>query len=206
MKKNTPVEETKSIESIISMLLGVAVIIIVGVLLFNYFRGLAKNLKTQNQSEENKTENVELEETGTTKKQPTAASEFKPPQDLPAKYVVKKGDSLWKISEKFYGIGFNFIDIAKENKIENTNLLFADKEITIPKVNPKTVVKIEPAKAVTSSQAITGDKYTIQKGDSLWNISVRAYQDGFKWVLIAKTNNLVNPNLIHSDNVLTIPR
>lgn len=206
MKKNTPVEETKSVESIISMLLGIAVIIIVGVLLFNYFRGLAKNLKTQNQSEESKTENVELDETGTIKNQPTGITEFKPPQNLPAKYVIKKGDSLWKISEKFYGTGFNFVDIAKENKIDNTNLLFADKEITIPKVNPKTVAKTEPIKVQTSVQPITGDKYTIQKGDSLWNISVRAYQDGFKWVLLAKTNNLVNPNLIHSDNVLTIPR
>jgi nucleoid-associated protein YgaU len=44
------------------------------------------------------------------------------------------------------------------------------------------------------------------KGDSLWKIAVRAYGDGYKWVSIAKANKLVNPNLIHSGNVLTLPR
>ncbi|HUV71729.1 MAG TPA: LysM peptidoglycan-binding domain-containing protein [Clostridia bacterium] len=44
------------------------------------------------------------------------------------------------------------------------------------------------------------------KGDTLWDISVRAYQDGYRWVEIAEANNLSNPNIIHPGNALTIPR
>lgn len=44
------------------------------------------------------------------------------------------------------------------------------------------------------------------KGDHLWGIAVRAYGDGYKWVEIARENNLVNPNLIHPGNVLSLPR
>lgn len=54
--------------------------------------------------------------------------------------------------------------------------------------------------------AITGTKYTVKAGDNLWNIAVRAYGNGYKWVEIAKANNLANPRIIHSGNVFIIPR
>jgi len=57
-----------------------------------------------------------------------------------------------------------------------------------------------------TTSAIAGDSYTVVKGDSLWKIAVRAYGDGYKWVEIAKANKLVNPNLIHAGNVLVLPR
>lgn len=55
-------------------------------------------------------------------------------------------------------------------------------------------------------EKITGEKYTVKKGDHLWGIAVRAYGDGYKWTDIAKSNKLDNPNIIHSGNVLKIPR
>lgn len=54
--------------------------------------------------------------------------------------------------------------------------------------------------------AIKGKKYTVQKGDYLWEIAQRTYGDPYRWVDIAKANNLVNPDLIFSGNVLTLPR
>lgn len=54
--------------------------------------------------------------------------------------------------------------------------------------------------------AITGNSYTVQSGDNLWDIAVRAYGDGYRWVEIAQANNLANPGLIFSGNVFTIPR
>lgn len=57
-----------------------------------------------------------------------------------------------------------------------------------------------------SDQKITGKTYKIAHGDDLWEIAVRAYGDGYRWVDIASANKLENPDIIHSDNVLTIPR
>lgn len=54
--------------------------------------------------------------------------------------------------------------------------------------------------------SISGSSYTVHTGDNLWNIAERAYGDGFKWTEIATANNLSNPNIIHSGNVITLPR
>jgi nucleoid-associated protein YgaU len=71
-------------------------------------------------------------------------------------------------------------------------------------VLPKTEVR-KPVETI-ADQTITGNQYTVVKGDSLWNIAVRAYQDGYQWVKIADENNLGNPDKIHPGNVLNIPR
>jgi len=55
-------------------------------------------------------------------------------------------------------------------------------------------------------ETIKGTSYTVVSGDNLWDISVRAYADGYKWPEIARVNNLTNPDLIHSGNTLKLPR
>lgn len=52
----------------------------------------------------------------------------------------------------------------------------------------------------------TSGSYTVQKGDNLWSIAVAQYNDGYKWVEIARANKLVNPDFIHVGNTLTLPR
>jgi nucleoid-associated protein YgaU len=47
--------------------------------------------------------------------------------------------------------------------------------------------------------------YTVKAGDDLWDVAVAVYKDGYRWSEIAKANNLTNPNVIHSGNVLNIP-
>ena len=177
-------------ESTISMVLGVLVVVVVGVLIFNYFKGVGKE-KTATPSP-TPGEVKLIEEEGKLV-----------PEGLPIIYKVQKGDHLWKIAEKFYGSGYNWVDIAKENKIKNSNMLFVDQELNIPKMavrQPK--VKV----AQDFGPAITGDNYTIVKGDSLWKVAVRAYGDGYQWVKIAHENNIKNPDLIYSGNVLKLPR
>jgi nucleoid-associated protein YgaU len=63
----------------------------------------------------------------------------------------------------------------------------------------------EPAKMPVMT-AIEGNSYTVMHGDNLWNISVRAYGNGFRWGEIATANSLSNPRIIHVGNVLQIPR
>ncbi len=47
--------------------------------------------------------------------------------------------------------------------------------------------------------------YTIKKGDCLWNLAKKFYGDGSKYTLLAKANNISNPNLIYAGGKLTIP-
>lgn len=143
-------------------------------------------------------------------------------------YTVQKNDDLWNIAQKEYGSGYSWVAIAKANNITHPGVIFAGNKLIIPSVTPIIVnnnpiavassptqpipamptKKIIPTTMPSISQTITitGSEYVVKKGDSLWNIAVRSYGDGYKWVLIAKANNLANPGAIFSGNSLHIPR
>lgn len=169
------------------MVLGALVIVIVGILIVNYFKDkpsqtLPEALTTTNQIQVGKT------------------------------HTVVQGETLWAIAEEAYGSGYNWTDIYTANKLTNAKVEVGQK-LEIPAVTAKepTGSKLSkvtdlPTEPKTENQTITTDKYTVVKGDTLWSISVKAYGDGYKWVNVAKANKLVNPNVIHVGNVLTLPR
>ena len=178
-------KKIKLSESTISTLLGAAVIVIIGVLIVNYFRGINKPQK----------ESVVKEETGGVQ---LVEEEGKlVPEGLPITYKVEENNSLWEIAERFYGSGYNWVDIAEENKLTNPDALLVGQELQIPKT---TVIQPQVA------ETINEENYTVAKGDHLWEIAVRAYGDGYQWVKIAQANNLSDPSLIHPGNVLKLPR
>lgn len=47
--------------------------------------------------------------------------------------------------------------------------------------------------------------HKVAKGENLWNIAVKYYDDGFKWVDIATENKLTNASIIETDQELIIP-
>jgi nucleoid-associated protein YgaU len=170
-------------ESYTSLFLGAVVVVVALVLAFSFIK--SKNLLNNGQTQS----------TSTVKEQVNA---------VPKTYTVRSGDYLWSIAEKVYGSGYNWVDLAKANNLENPGVIYAGTKLIVPNVAPKEItVQANPTQI---QNPITGSTYTVVKGDFLWDIAVRAYGDGYQWVKIAKANNLVNPDLIFSGNVLKLPR
>ena len=124
-------------------------------------------------------------------------------------HKVEKGETLWSIAEKHYDSGYNWVDIANENKLANAGDIEVDQELSIPSVKPSiATVEVVTDNVIgkATEDAISGATYEIRKGDNLWTIAVRAYGDGYKWTDIASENELTNPDVIHAGNTLTLPR
>jgi nucleoid-associated protein YgaU len=185
-------------EKSISRILGALVLLIIGFLIFNYFKGVREEVA----SPKILTEEL-AKQAGEVKLIEEEGKII--PEGLPTEYVIQKGDDLWKVAEKFYSSGYNWVDLAQANSLKDPNLIGAGQKLTIPKAEVKkpTVVQAEKLKA---DQPISEDTYQVQKSDHLWEIALRAYGDGYQWVKIAQANELTNPNIIHPGNNLTIPR
>ncbi|MEX2012972.1 MAG: LysM peptidoglycan-binding domain-containing protein [Candidatus Levyibacteriota bacterium] len=177
-------------ESYTSLFLGALVVIIVAFIGFSF-------MKT------NKGDNgKQVSSTNTTSTDKPGEGNL----NLPEKYIVKEGDDLWSISESIYKSGYNWVDIAKVNNLPNPGVIYVGMQLDIPDVAP-IVPEISPETITTQAEgAILGETYTVVEGDNLWNIAVRAYGDGYKFPDIAKVNNIANPDLIYSGNVLKLPQ
>lgn len=144
-------------------------------------------------------------------------------------YTVQAGDDLWSIAEQEYGTGYAWVEIAQANNISNPSLIEKDQQLSLPELSkayPSTladtstlatggpVATEQPAQvqeptttAPAATNAISGNSYDVVKGDTLWSISVRAYNDGYQWPKLAQANGLTdNPGLIEVGMTLTIPR
>jgi len=172
-------------DSYVSLALGLAVVLVVGMIAFNYFKAKMAPTKT---AEEQKQEQTQK-----------AAS-----LSLPAQYIVKDGDTLWSISESYYKSGYNWVDIQKTNSLANADVITVGQTLTIPDVNPITVPPGEVS-TVGVQTSVHQKSYTVAQGDDLWSIAMNWYGDGYSWTKIAQANNLTNPDVIYSGNVLAMP-
>lgn len=126
-------------------------------------------------------------------------------------YIVKQGDNLWSIAQLEYGSGYSWVDIAKANNLSNPDEIYAGSVLRMLRVAEQieagpNINQLTTAVSPNAAPAITGTAYTIQKGDCLWTIALRAYNDPYQWTKIASVNHLANPDLIYPANVLQIPR
>lgn len=211
-------------ESNISMVLGILVIVVVGILIFNYFKSNEGDVPSETATSETETQTTT--------------------------YTVQEGDSLSKIAEEYYDDALRWIAIAETNNIVNPNLLEAGQELVLPareriaermeespedtgssdedqhgKETAEAVSEPEEDQPVEESAEETeptatpteepeeekedtrpeGNVYEVQTGDYLWSIAVEVYGDGHRWVDIARANDLVNPDVIHTGNRLVLP-
>ena len=221
------------------MVLGAVIVIIVGILVYNYFSGPDQG------------EIIPAAETE------SLSGEITENPEAGGTYVVQEGETLWDIAETAYGSGYDWRQIAEANdislggsiskgqvilipvetvivveepdlpegevidelaeKIEESPEFIAEvnsvtNQVTITTTGEGTIAEVisetegEAEIEQISYESIEGEKYTVQKGDTLWDISVRAYGDGYRWVEIAEANDLANPDLIHNGNEFVLPR
>lgn len=181
--------KVQSNQSKLSMILGALIILVVGILVFNYFNRQKPDLGPAQQTE------------------------------VENQYTVKEGDTLFEISEKYYGDGYKYPEIAKVNNLTNPDQIEKGQVLQIPKLEGVTAEAPSGAAAgskgapdITMLQPtgwgppITEGTYTVVKGDWLSKIAGRAYGDIYAYDRIAKANNIPNPDIIEPDMVLTIPR
>ena len=95
-------------------------------------------------------------------------------------YTVQKGDSLYKIANQF---DVSIDDIIELNKLGTTSLSI-NQQLLIPK-----------------KSSISGNTYTVQKGDSLYNIALK---NNVTVDELKNVNNLTS-NVLSIGQVLTIP-
>ncbi|MBI5619495.1 LysM peptidoglycan-binding domain-containing protein [Candidatus Gottesmanbacteria bacterium] len=169
-----------STDSYVSLVLGLAVVLVIGVTIVNYVRGKGSPASSTTTKEEKSKEMPKL----------------------PAQHTIKAGETLWSIAEDYYKSGYNWVDIDKANSLPNANFIEEGQVLTIPDVTP---IPTGAISAASTEGKPKQKEYTVVHGDNLWNIAQAMYDNGYKWVEIAKANKLENPDLIHAGNVLTLP-
>ena len=179
-------------ESYSSLLLGMVVVAGIGLIIFSLLGNRGGPKQTSSVKDKETTEEQKRDEKVSVS---------------PKTYKVVAGDNLWSIAEKQYKSGYNWVDIAKANNLANPSLIHAGVKITIPDVKLKIITMVQQkVSEIPATNAIKGSSYTVVSGDNLWDIAVRSYGDGYRFVEIVRANNLSNPDLIFVGNKLKIPR
>lgn len=161
----------KSSEEVVSMFLGLIIVVGTVLLVVNYFQKSRGEVTVPGLSDQSRLE-LSSEKVGTVK------------NGDGSEYVVKKGDSLWKIAEAETGSGYNWTAIAKANNLKNPGVLYRDQKLIIPKIEAKAAIVKKDAEVTIKP----GTTYAAVRGDSLWKIAVKTYGDGYKWTTIWKSN------------------
>lgn len=176
-------KEVESNQSKVSLVLGALIILVIGILVFNYFNKNKASLGPAQQIESTQ----------------------------PDKYTVKENDTLFNIADKYYQDGYKYTEIAKTNNLTNPDQIEAGQVLEIPKLEAAQPT-VSPSLGTGGSNETTwgpkidGNTYTVEEGDWLSTIAGRAYGDIFAYERIAKANNIPNPDLIEPGTTLTIPR
>lgn len=168
----------RSTEEAVSMFLGLAIVLLVVGLIINFFNKRKGSISMPGVNSDMQLGDKEMSEPG-----------------VSGEYVVKAGDSLWKIALVELKDGYRWSEVAKLNNIDNPGLIEVGQKIILPVV--------EVAETAIAKQV----EYTVVAGDSLWKIAVQNYNDGYQWTKIWNANKLAisNPNKIEIGMKLMLP-
>lgn len=197
-------------QSAVSLALGAIVVVVIGVLVFNYISRLNRPSTPI--------------ATPTTPEVSSTATQSN-------KHRVEAGETLGTIAQKYYGTLDAWNTICEANRAalnNNCDLVPLGAELTIPlrdvagvttpasslpsPSSPSAAPDRVPASGPTPAQmpatglspTPTVTTYTIVRGDTLCGILTRFKGSCALASEIARCNNISNPNLIHADNVLKL--
>ena len=175
----------KSLEELVSMLLGLAIMVVVVALIFNFIQRGKGTVEIPGVSDVTLSEEM-----------------IKQKQEEENTYVVVNGDNLWKIAEKKYNNGYIWVEIAKENNIKNASILYVGQKLKMPTIEKTVTIENDVNKIEQ------GTDYKVVRGDNLWKIAVNAYGDGYKWTSVYQENKMIIPNagLLEIGMTIKIPK
>jgi nucleoid-associated protein YgaU len=123
-------------------------------------------------------------------------------------HKVQQNDSLYKIANKYYGDESKWLLIfnANRDKLPDRNSLKIGTELFIPE--EKTIIQSTKEETIIPTlmqmteveDTKSSKRHTIQKGDSLYKIALKYYNDGLKWNKILE----VNKEIIKNQNSLPV--
>lgn len=119
----------------------------------------------------------------------------------PRSYTIRSGDNLWNIAKDNLGDATKWNDIYKMN----ADVLGANPEL----IRPGTTIQLPGSQADIASAATpsAAGQYTVQSGDTLWDIAHEQLGDATKWGDIYKANSELigsNPGMIHPGQQLSL--
>lgn len=83
---------------------------------------------------------------------------------------------------------------------------FETKKVTTYKDGSSVLINAENNRDATSSpNPTTPISYVVKSGDTLWDIAKKYYGDGSKYTVIATENNISNPNMLSTSDIIVIP-
>ena len=181
--------ELNSASSYLNIILGLLIVLVIGILVFNYFKKDVGTLGPAGQTSGT---------TGQTVKDVEVSN-------LPGKYTVKEDDTLFAVAEKYYSDGYLFSKLAEANKLVNPDILLVGQVLEIPEIDLATGVG-GAQNQTTWGEKITGNTYTTVEDDWLSKIAGRAYGDPMVYQKIAEANNITDVNSLEVGITLKIPR
>lgn len=148
-------------------------------------------------------------------KEPEAAAAKEETQPAGAKtYTVVANDNLSNISRKVYGSTKHWKKIQAANKDRFPNgstLVHTGWKLKIPPLDASAVVAAIPRpepEQETASATVTARIHVVQKGQTLYQIARKYYQNGRKWRVIYDANKATfpDPDRIPAGASLRIPQ
>jgi len=114
-------------------------------------------------------------------------------------YIVQRGDTLQKISQKIYNQGNRWADIAELSSMPNPARIFPG-DVVYYQLTEETLP------FATKYEGLAKQEVTVGAGDTLTSISSKVYGSPMDWKLIWRHNdNIANPDKLDPGTVLVYP-
>ena len=107
-------------------------------------------------------------------------------------HTVQKGETYWTISQKY---GVSLSSLLSYNGATNNSALNIGDKVKIPKSGSS-------SSSGSSSPYVTYKTYSVQSGDTLWNIAIK---HGIPYSELLEVNSLTESSYIYTGMKLTIP-